>query len=171
MIFMSTVTNAVFTSLSGCLVEIDGWQAEIDTKQSILLRGMCIVKAVDFDFTKHADRLMTCHVADWDNYACDDPVIVDLAMRYRDWSNDDQHRPWPDTPVEVARDSLTAFYSMMAWITGVRSAEHGEPVMIFSERLDLQHHRAMAEWASEQEAQRQAEGRPRLPLFPPDSQA
>lgn len=166
---MSTLTNPVFTALRGCLVEIDGWQADLNTEPSVLLHGLCVVKAVDFGFTAEADRLMRYEAEEGCIRACDDPLLVELAMRHNDWCNDARNAPWPDTLVQVTRDSYAAFRAMEAWIRGTLSVQPAEPVLVFTERLELQFHRALMTLEREESAKRPSQARPRQRLSPPDS--
>lgn len=163
-----TIRNAVFSALRGCLVEIDGWQADVSTKLSLLNRGLCNVYAMETEFETNAERLMSAFVEEWDIRGCDDPILVDLAMRYFDWSNDASQAPWPDTLIEPEADPLDAFDAGTRWIRRKASEEAGDDVIVFSERRDLQWQHLMIRRASETVSKSLAEGKVFPPLFPPE---
>lgn len=115
---MIQLSNAIFSAL-GCLVEIDGWSADIDSKRSLLLLGLCNIAAGDPDNQPKADALSTAAVDGDDVLACNEPRLVDLAMRYRDWLDDSAKKEpeeWASTPAEIAPDDAAASLAVLKWI-------------------------------------------------------
>jgi hypothetical protein len=115
---MIQLSHATFSAL-GCLVEIDGWTADIDSKRSLLLLGLCNLAADDADDQPKADALSTAAVDGDDVLACNEPRLVDLAMRYRDWLDDPQKKKtadWAATPADIAADDAAASLAVLQWL-------------------------------------------------------
>ena len=160
---INPVSNPVFTAARGCLVEINGWRADIQTELPLLRLGLCTVTPVDLKNAHEAAELMPRDMDDADS--CGDPVLFDLAIRYHEWRNDANHAPWPDTPAPMTDHRIDTLYAVRSWCERIASEERGEPVIIFSERRDTRNSYVWCWWASEEEQKRRAEGIPRAPLF------
>ncbi len=93
-----TINNITFTAQSGCLLNIDGWPACIESKAALLMQGVCIVTALNAGDAAKADDLMTSPCGqDGAVFGCNDPRLVELAARHYAWLNDDTNAPWADT--------------------------------------------------------------------------
>lgn len=92
------LSHARFT-LHHCYVTIDGWQADIGTKLSLLLEGVCNVYPVDMEHAAQAEALrQTPCGQDGNILACGHCRLVELAARYWLWSNAEGE---PDQDVEI----------------------------------------------------------------------
>lgn len=107
------ITEPVFTALSGCLVTINGWRADIETKLSILQQGCCVITPIDPDFADDAEALNTGEIEGV--RVCIDPILVDLAMRHHDWVNNLDNSPWKNTIVAIAESQAQAVRAVMTW--------------------------------------------------------
>jgi hypothetical protein len=90
------IGKATFTALRGCIVEIDGWQADIETKQAMLADGVCNVRALDLQDQPKADSLMTAVAGDGQTPGCDNLQLLELAAHYYEWSNGGKLESWKD---------------------------------------------------------------------------
>lgn len=95
---MMHLTNATFT-IHSCLVEIDGWMADVSSKWSLIEACCCNVNAMDAENWEKAEDLHYSPVGDTGIYACSYPPLVELAARHWLWTNGDG--PWDDVPVEI----------------------------------------------------------------------
>lgn len=82
------IGKVTFSTERGCLVEIDGWLANIETKTEMLKQGVCHVTAVDAAHSPDAEDLLYSPCGqDGTVYGCPEPVLVELAMRYAEWQD------------------------------------------------------------------------------------
>jgi hypothetical protein len=95
------LSNATFTALRGCQIQIDGFAADIETKPAMLLDGVCSITALDPQHWGKADALLTSPCGqDGAVFGCNEPRLVELAARYNAWLDDDTNAPWADTAAE-----------------------------------------------------------------------
>lgn len=100
------LTNATFTAQRGCLIEIDGWPADIETKPALLCDGVCHITALNAaDRTKAEDLLISPCGQDGTVFGCNAPRLVELAARYWLWSQGDDFTEKSET---VLSDPLAA---------------------------------------------------------------
>jgi hypothetical protein len=82
-----------------CYVTIDGWPADIETKLSLLMEGVCSVKCQDMEHDEQARALHQTRCGQDKNvFGCNDPRLVELAARYRLWGD---AGGGPDEEVEI----------------------------------------------------------------------
>ena len=92
------LSNATFTADRGCMIQIDGSLADIDTKTSLLWQGVCTITALDAaDRDKVEGLLISPCGQDGGAFGCNEPRLVELAAHYRAWLDDDKNSPWADT--------------------------------------------------------------------------
>jgi hypothetical protein len=92
------LSNATFTAARGCLIQINSFAADIETKASILCDGVCIIAALDPKDGDQAEALMISPCGqDGTVFGCSDPRLVELSARHQAWLNDENNSPWADT--------------------------------------------------------------------------
>ena len=92
------LSNATFTAAAGCQIQIDGFAADIETKTSLLMQGVCSITALNSADSDKAEALLTSPCGqDGAVFGCNEPRLVELAARYSAWLNDDNNAPWADT--------------------------------------------------------------------------
>jgi hypothetical protein len=80
------IGKVTFSVERGCLVEVDGWTANIETKPAMLKQGVCHVAAVDAAHSAEAEEMLYSPCGqDGTVYGCPEPELVELAARYADW--------------------------------------------------------------------------------------
>jgi hypothetical protein len=99
-----TLDRIMFT-VQGCHVDIDGVRCELGDKLAILRAGGCILIPLDHD-DRAAVRdfnsdLVGSDKDSWECYACTDPRVVMLALRWGEWCGSDDNAPWPETAQAV----------------------------------------------------------------------
>lgn len=103
------LSNATFTALQGCQIQIDGFAADIATKTSMLMEGVCSIIALNPQYWDRADALLTSPCGqDGTVFGCNDPRLLELAARYDAWLNDDEAAPWADTQAAPIADPVEA---------------------------------------------------------------
>lgn len=119
------IGQATFTATNGCLVDIDGWRADIETKLTMLQQGVCNVSAESFEDSPKAGALMDVGCGD-DGMTpgCDNIQLVELALRYFDWVNNSANAPWADTVMAglPASEAMQEFVARLAKFTEEVSA-------------------------------------------------
>jgi hypothetical protein len=101
-----TLSTATFTPLRGCLLLVDGHEADVSTKLSILREGACRLQCLDDP--DWAESMNTKALAESGIFVCDEPRLVELAMRYHDWRNtegnlgEEEAQPLDDRAATVA---------------------------------------------------------------------
>ncbi|WP_395737427.1 hypothetical protein [Prosthecobacter sp.] len=112
-----TLSNATFTAVRGCLIQIAGMLADIDTKLSLLREGVCSIVALNAADAEALYELMATPCGqDGTSYGCNEPRLVELAARYRAWLDDDKNAPWADTTATPLApvDAAMAFQQFLA---------------------------------------------------------
>jgi len=70
------LSNAIFTADRGCLIQIDGAPADIDTKTSLLWQGVCTIIALDAaDRVKVKGLLISPCGQDGGAFGCNEPRL------------------------------------------------------------------------------------------------
>lgn len=116
-----TLSNAQF-SAQGCFVTIDGWRADVSSKFSLLLAGLCAPRAVDPGDADKARDLRASPVMDESGepvgmYACNEPRLVELAVRHWLWS---QGNDFADKPAEVHADPVAAAMALQQHLSTLK---------------------------------------------------
>lgn len=108
------IEQVIFSVERGCLVEIDGWLANIETKTAVLRQGVCHVAAVDAGHSPDAEDLLYSPCGqDGTVYGCPEPVLVELAMRYAEWMEGRQEGAEEPT---AALSPETAINAVQRWM-------------------------------------------------------
>jgi hypothetical protein len=81
------LSKATF-SINGCFIDIDGIPMNIASKVELLRQGFCWVSAMSAEHEQSADdlRISPCG-QDGNVFACAEPQLVELALRYYAWLN------------------------------------------------------------------------------------
>ena len=109
-----TLDHITFTT-QGCHVEIDGVRCELVGKLSILRAGGCLLIPLDYDDHAAVEDLMSDLVGSPELkglqiYACTDPRVVMLALRWGEWCDSYDNAPWPETAQAVpSRDEAMQY--------------------------------------------------------------
>ncbi len=103
------LSNATFSAARGCLIQIDGFAADIKTKFGLLWQGVCSIVALNPADSDKAEALLISPCGqDGAVFGCNEPRLVELAARHSAWLNDETNAPWADTtavplePLEAA---------------------------------------------------------------------
>ena len=92
------LSNAIFTAARGCLIQIEGFAADIETKTSLLMQGVCYITALNSADRDKAEVLLISPCGqDGAVFGRAEPRLVELAARHSAWLNDDNNAPWADT--------------------------------------------------------------------------
>ncbi len=111
------LSNATFTADRGCLIEIDGFMADIETKTSLLMQGVCSITALSpMNFDKADALLISPCGQDGAVFGCSEPRLVELAARHRAWLDDDAGAPWADTPAAPLETPAAASAALMQYL-------------------------------------------------------